>query len=143
MTQPYEDETLLEYETEAEPVPDVVVPVCISEPVVTVETVPQHMQTYTVVVASGTNGGIAELLPLDPLRVRATIIVSDNPVVLCHSKTLAQNGANTASNVPTPQGAYVANSTTPLVLTGTSQLFVAATVSSSTRVSVISERRTP
>lgn len=142
MTQPYDEEALLEYETEAAPTPEVVVPVCVAEPVVTIETVPQHMQTNTVVVSS-TGTAFAELLPLDPLRVRATIIVSDNPVVLCHSKTLAQNAANTASNVPTPQGAYVANSTTPIVLTGTSQLFVAATGSSSTRVSVISERRVP
>lgn len=140
----YEENELLDYETAAEPEPEpfTPIPVCVTEPVVTVATVAQYVICSTVVVATGTNGGVAEVLPLDPLRVRAMLIVSDQPVVLCHSKTEAQNAANTVANVPNPSGAYLPVSTTAIPIHGTARLFVAATSATAGRVTVITERRT-
>lgn len=143
-----DDEQLLEYQTEADddefPVIPDPVPVCVKEPVVTVETVPQHVTCYTVVVDTDVDQGVAELLPLDPLRVRATVIVSDQPVIICHTRPQAQDGSNRVASVPNPNGAYIPASptlSTPVPIHGTQQMWVAGTTTDPARVSVIVERR--
>jgi len=144
-------EQLLEYETEAEPEPvehaqplealrtEVV------RPVVTVPTVPHHVTCSTAVVRSDVAGqNVVQLLPADQLRVRASIIVSDQPVVLAHSLQQAQDSRNTAAGTPFPNGAYVpasATASSPLVVTQTDPLWVAATSVTPARVTVIVERR--
>ena len=149
----YNDEDeLLEYETEVVDDPEPVqpidpIPVSVCDPVVTVETVPQHITTYTLVISTATNAqAVQQLLPLDPLRVRATIIVHDNPAVICHSRASANAAANTVTNTPAPSGAYLLASATlpaaPIVIHGTQEMWIAATTSSTSRVSVIAERRT-
>lgn len=144
----YDENEMLEYEVEAdEPETPVMpispIPVSVCEPVVTVETVPQHMTCYTVVVdTDDVDAGIKELLPLDALRVRATIIAHTAEAIICHSRSQAQDPANTVTNVPNPSG-FLLSIDTPLVLTGTQQMWVAATSSAARRVSVIVERRIP
>lgn len=142
---------LLEYETETEDAPEPLapidpVPVIVQAPVVTVGTVPQHISAYTVVVDTDTDR-VAELLPLDALRVRATIIVHDQPVVLCHTMAQALSATNRATGVPTPSGAFVQASADhpagPIVLHGTQPMWVAATWDQPARISVLVERRTP
>lgn len=140
-----DDDELLEYETEHEPEPEPqAVPVCLDGPVLTVATVPQHATCYTLVVDADVSPGFVELLPADPLRVRAVVLVNDQPVVICDSRTQANASGNQATNVPNPQGAYVpasATASTKITLTGTAQMFVAATTTDPARVSVIVERR--
>lgn len=141
----YSDESeLLAYESEQDhPVavlPIDPVPVRVCDPVITVVTVPQHMTTYTVVVAAGTSTAVSQLLPLDLFRVRATILVNDQAVVICHSQTQAQDPSNVVAAVPNPSGAYVPAGAN-LVITGSQQMWVAATGATPARVTVISERR--
>lgn len=136
---------LLEYEAEQDHdtpvIPMTPIPVVVCDPVVTVPTAPQHISTYTVVVATGTTAQVAELLPLDLLRVSARIIVSDQAVVVCHSQAQAQDSSNRVASVPNPSGAYLPVSTAPVPITGTQQMWVAATSATPARVTVISERR--
>lgn len=138
-----QEDELLEYEGDQEhDAPTVLteaIPVVVCDPVVTVPTVPQHITAYTVVVST-TGPEVMELLPLDLLRVRATVIVSDQPVVICHSQGQAQDPSNQVASVPNPSGAYIPAGT-QLVITGSQQLFVAAVQGVSSRVSVLVERR--
>lgn len=149
MTTYDDDDQLLEYETEADeelPVIPDPVPVCVKEPVVTVETVPQHVTCYTVVVDTDVEQGVAELLPQDALRVRATVIVNDQPVVICHTRPQALDGSNRVASVPNPNGAYVPAGptlSTPVVIHGTQQVWLAGTSATPARVSVVVERRSP
>jgi hypothetical protein len=138
-----EDSEILEYETEqTEQAFEIQpIPVCVSEPVVTVATVPQHVSCTTIVVATGTDGGVEQILPQDPLRVRAQIIVSDMPVVLCHSRPQAGSSSNQVASVPNPSGAYLPVSVSPVVIQGTQPMYVAATSATAARVTVIAERR--
>lgn len=143
----YEEENeLLEYETEAEETPELVqpiepIPVHVCEPVITVATVPQHVSCTTVIVATGADGGVEQILPQDPLRVRAQIIVSDMPVVLCHSRPQAGSTSNQVASVPNPSGAYLPVATSPVAIQGTQPMYVAATSATPARVTVIAERR--
>lgn len=144
-----DENELLDYETEAAEEEDArplqidPVPVHVCDPVVTVETVPQHVNCYTLVIGSESDA-VVELLPQDPLRVRATVIVSDQPVVICHTRPQALAGSNRAADVPNPSGAYIPAGpalSTPVVIHGTQQVWVAATSVTAARVSVIVERR--
>lgn len=148
-----EDDDLLEYEVEEDdddgtPVQSIdPVPVHICEPVVTVETVPQHMTASTFVLSTDIEGqALVQILPQDPLRVRAVVIVHDQPVIICHSRTSANADANTVSGTPEPSGAYVqADPTTPsrpIPIYGVQEVWVAATYGESARVSVFAYRRT-
>lgn len=140
-----QENEVLEYEGEQDHdelvLPIAPIPVVVCEPVVTVPTVPQHVTTYTVVVATGTSTAVSQLLPLDLLRVRATILVNDQAVVICHSQTQAQDPSNVVAAVPNPSGAYVPAGSN-VVITGSQQMWVAATSATAARVTVISERRT-
>ena len=144
------DDELLQYETEsdiederavaaaAEPVP-----VRLDEPVVTVPTRAQHATCYTLQLESDVERYV-ELLPADPLRSRALVIVNDQPVVICDSRAQAGRADNQAVGTPAPSGAYVpASSTlsTQVEIFTTAQMFVAATSASPARVTVITERR--
>lgn len=139
----YTEDELLEYETGAEEPDEAAVKVCIEDPVVTVETVSQFLNTFTIVVDSD-DAQFLELLPYDPLRSRALIIVNDQPVVLCDSRSQANQPGNQVANVPNPVGAFVyasATVSTPVELKTTAQVFVAATTTDPARVSVFVERR--
>jgi hypothetical protein len=144
-----EDDDLLEYETEddtpVEPVAPVPVHVC--EPVVTVETVPQHMTASTFIVSTAIEGQeLVQILPQDPLRVRAVVIVHDQPVIICHSKMSANAAANTVSGTPEPSGGYVqadpSTPSAPIDFYGVQEVWVAATFGESARVTVFAYRRT-
>lgn len=147
-----EDDDLLEYETEDEddgtPVQKIdPVPVHICEPVVTVETVPQHMTASTFVLSTANaDQALQQILPQDPLRVRAVVIVHDQPVIICHSRSSANAPANTVTATPDPSGAFVYASATapsrPIPFYGVQEVWVAATVSDAARVSVFAYRRT-
>lgn len=114
------DDGMLEYETETEePEPPGTVPVDVQGTVATVETVPQHVTCYTVPVDPT---DVAELLPRDVLRVRATVIAAA-AVRISHS---AAAGAIVPPNVP-------------VVIHGTQRLFLLP--GDPADVSVIVERR--
>lgn len=77
---------------------------------------PEHFvcKTFVLATASGVNVGgaqsrtdIDQILGLDPQRKDAAIYAVDTPIVLCHNAQDAQNVANQAAGVPTPQGAYI------------------------------------
>lgn len=151
-----DQDELLEYQTEAdageaadaaalaadaEPIP-----VCVYDPVVTIGTVSQHATCYTLQVDSDLRTRYVELLPEDPLRTRAVIIVNDQPVVICDSRAQAGSPSNQVTGVPDPTGAYIPASaalSTQLEILSTNQFFVAATTADPARVTVIAERRTP
>lgn len=148
-----DDNELLEYETEADAgeaadaaavaAAGEAVKVRLDEPIVTVPTVSQHATCYTLVLDSD-NERYVELLPEDPLRSRALVIVNDQPVVICSSRAQASSTANQVTSVPDPTGAYVPASSalsTTLELFTTAQMFVAATGTDPARVTVIAERR--
>jgi hypothetical protein len=139
-----EYEEVLEYEVQDDDDPSdaSAVKVCVVEPVVTIPGASQYVTAYTVVVETDGNEAYAEVLPYDPLRTRATLIVSTQPVVLTHSLSDAQDSRNQVTSVPNPQGAYLPVSTTAVVMTHTGRMWVAATTAeSAARVSVIVERR--
>src|SRR4051812_44129767 len=111
MTMPYEPgDELLEYETEQDdpgPVQPVEpVPVHVCAPVVTVATVPQHLTALSRVLTAAQP--FVQLLAQDPLRVRATVLVSGaNKVVLCHSLGQAQDPNNLDNTLANPDGAVI------------------------------------
>lgn len=135
---------LLEYQTEHESAgaPVEPVPVAVCDPVVTIETVPQHATAYTVVVATDPAVGAPyeQLLPLDPLRVRATVWATTTDAVICHSLGQAQDPANSTTGVPNPAGAYLPTGL-PIVIHGGQQMWAAATAATASQISVIVERR--
>lgn len=141
--QPGGDE-LLEYETEQDETPGPVMPieplpVHVCEPVVTIATVPQHLTTLSRVLTAAQP--YAQILAQDPLRVRATVIVSGaNKVVLCHSLPQAQNPNNLDATLAAPDGAVISSAATVPVQT-TQPLWVVANTFPTT-VSVLIERRT-
>lgn len=138
------DDELLEYETEAEeedarPLPIDPVPVKISEPVVTVETVPQHVSMFTLTLTAETP--MLPLLPLDPLRVSAQVLRVDNHFILCHSLQQAMDPLNITPAATDANGALVtATFNAPVPVRGTQAVWVATRVFP-TRVGVIVERR--
>jgi hypothetical protein len=145
MTTPYEPgEELLAYQTEQADPPEPAqpiepVPVHVSEPVVTVATVPQHVTCRTITLTS--SQPYAQLLPQDPLRTRASILRGDNHFVICHSAIQAQDPVNTTPASTSTNGAYVtATASAPVVVTGTQALWVATNVFPTT-VGLIVERR--
>ena len=48
-----------------------------------------------------------QILPQDKARLYALIQVFDNQAVLCYSEAQADNAANAANNLPTPDGTLV------------------------------------
>jgi hypothetical protein len=142
MTMPHEaGEELLEYETEQEetgPLPIEPILVHAVEPVITVPTVAQHITCRTIVLDANTPW--AQLLPQDPLRVRARIFTITNGVVICHSVSQAQDLNNTTDQTfATPNGCLISSGVSAII-EGTQQLFV-ATSKFPTRVGLIIERR--
>jgi hypothetical protein len=79
-------------------------------------------------------------LPEDNTRRVARIIAVDNPVILCHSESMAQDAANEVTNVPAPNGGYIpVNLVVPV--TCQSAVFLAATTTATeSRVFVSIER---
>jgi hypothetical protein len=79
-------------------------------------------------------------LPEDNTRRHARIIAIDNPVILCHSENMAQDGANEVTDTPAPNGGYIP---VGLVVPVTCQsvVFLAATTTATeSRVFVSIER---
>jgi hypothetical protein len=97
---------------------------------------------YTVVVQAGQTDptmAVRELVPLDLLRISFTVIALDSPVIIARSIEEAQSPANTQTATPYPVGALLSPSY-KLQLIGNNQLWVAATVNTSSRVLVVVER---
>lgn len=142
-----ENDNLIEVELEQhspEPVQDIVpVPVKVIDPVVTEQTIAQHINTYTVVLTSAEP--VKELIPLDPLRAMAIIISLDHDIVLCHSMQQAQDPANADTSLVNPNGAVisVAGGYPFYIPLETIQRMYVAGNTFPTRVSVILKRRTP
>lgn len=148
----YEEDEMLAYEAEDDTDPEPVmpispVPVSVCGPVVTVETVSQHMSASTFVMSTtAPDQAVQQILPQDPLRVRAWVIVHDQPVVICHSRGSAMAAANTAAGTLAPSGAYVqadpTTPSTPIPIDGVQEVWAAATYGEPARISVFAYRRT-
>jgi hypothetical protein len=99
-----------------------------------------HQGTYfTTVVAIGANP-VDQVLGRDHDRVEARVLTVDEPVVLAQSKEMAENLANQVTNVPNPVGAYLPTGIDRVISNG-DELWIAATSSTPTRVSVEISRR--
>jgi hypothetical protein len=113
----------------------------------TEEIEPEHFECYTFAVqAGGAPQGpgdktYEQVLPLDPMRKMAMIAAIDSTVVLCHSAAQANDPANQVAAVPFPSGAILTVANGYERITGTGPVWVAATVSTVSRVSVIVNRR--
>jgi hypothetical protein len=95
--------------------------------------------TFKTVVLSAANP-YKMALPEDNTRRVARIIAIDNPVVLCHSESQAQDPANEVTDVPAPNGGYIPTGIV-VPVTCHSVVFVAATTTASeSRVFVSIER---
>ena len=113
----------------------------------TEEKEPEHFTCRTFVVQLSTTGqvtnvdvGVAQVLTLDTDRKDASIMAIDSPLVVCHTYRQAVNAANAVSLTPFPEGAYLPAGAS-LSVTGTGPLWVAATVNTASRVSVVQNRR--
>lgn len=123
------DSEILEYEVEqTEPAALSTVPVCVKEPVTTVETVPQHAATSTIVLTSGQP--IAQLLPQDPLRLHAEIFPIDNQIIICHSWPQASDAIDVTADPATPNGLLVLPGREDLIETGVTTAFTAGSAGS-------------
>jgi hypothetical protein len=97
---------------------------------------------YTVVVQAGQSDptmAVRELVPADLLRISYTVISLDSPVVISRSIEEAQSQNNTVTATPYPTGALLPAGQ-KVTLSGNNQLWVAATVNTSSRVLVVVER---
>lgn len=136
------EDQVLEYETEQHaPEEMTAVPVCIADPVVTVPVVPQHTSFRTVVLTS--DDPVRQILPLDPLRVSATVISPDNDAVLAGSKSQASDKANLSdTTLARPNGTLLPKALTAgMPISSTDAVWVAAATYPS-RISVLITRRT-
>lgn len=104
-----------------------------------VQQLPPHMdvRAYTVVITAA--NPVPEVLSQDHTREYAVLQALDNQVVLCSSKSDAQNAGNTVVGLPNPAGAVLAVGIA-IPVKGTSHMRVAAAVYPS-RVSVIAGYR--
>jgi hypothetical protein len=120
MSTDYAARELLEAETDEE-LPGAntppTLPVCVTEKVVTEEVTPQDCVTTTITLSTTTTTsegtGIAELLPADPLRARATILPVDEDIVICHSRAQANDAANQAGSSIATVNAFGATAANP------------------------------
>jgi len=107
----------------------------------TKEIEPEHFICSTYVVNTAQNSTIqAQVLALDLLRKDATILTTDNPIVICHTYRQTQDPNNQVAGVPNPVGAYLPAGAS-LSVSGTGPLWVVATVATPSRVSVAVNRR--
>lgn len=92
---------------------------------------------YTVVISTSQNP-VQLLLGRDYNRVDAVVIAVDEPVVLAQNQSMAEsvNNTNQATVGPVPSGAYIPAGY-PVPINHCDEVWVAATSSSLTRVSVI------
>jgi hypothetical protein len=142
-------EDVLEIETESEvdelyAVEPVKVELC--SPVVTIDTVPQHVSCFTIVLTA--DEPVQKLMDLDPLRHEAIVISLDQDVVLCHSYQQAQDPANVTAALPRPNGYILSGGAgfpPYVVLETTAHLWVAAPVTGeeTARISCIVKRLMP
>lgn len=106
------------------------------------EVEPEYYTFVTYVVAFNTVGyaPYQKVLELDPLRKDWSIYTVDQPVVLCHAFAQVGSPRNQDTNVPNPEGAYLGTGTA-LTFTGTGEVWVVATSTLPTRVSLAISRR--
>jgi hypothetical protein len=139
---PSDQEQLLDYEDELQPPAMMMepVPVRLTEPAVTLETVPQHAGFRTIVLTA--DNPFAQLLPPDPLRVTSQVYSPDHDVVLASSAAQAQDKANISdTSLLRPNGALLASAhPTGIPIDTTDAVWVAGPTYPS-RVSVIVTRR--
>lgn len=141
------DAVMLEHETEQEvntPVaPSPPVPVVVVDAVSVSEIVPQHTSFRTVVLTS--DNPMLQILPLDPLRVSATLCSHDRDVVLAGSRDQAADKANVSdASLLRPNGAllsYQAGFPVPVTISSVDPVWVSAPAYPA-RVSAVITRRT-
>lgn len=80
-----------------------------------------------------------QILGNDPNRRRAVIMTLDEPVVLATSRANADDARNTVNAAGLGAGGFVLPVNTPLEVKSRGPLWIAATSSTLTRVSVLSE----
>jgi hypothetical protein len=138
------DDVLIQHETEHPA--DIEVPSVDPIPVVTVgsvaveEILPQHVAFRTFVLTA--DNPYKQLLALDPLRVRATLLALDDDVVLTSSRAQAMSPANLDSTLATPDGAVLPKSF-PVSVDAVGEVWATAPATTyPARVAVYMTRRT-
>jgi hypothetical protein len=96
--------------------------------------------TYVTVVVSTTINPVALVLPYDPMRQYAYLYSVDQDIVIATTKEQAESSANQVSSVPGPQGGYLPKTTWTPPIRHNDPVWVAATSSTPTRVTVLIER---
>lgn len=96
--------------------------------------------SYSTFVTSTTSNPVLLIAPYDPFRQYAYIYSADEPVVISTVKEQAEAAANQTASVPNPQGAYLPAGTWTPAIRHNDAIYVAATSSTATRVTVMIER---
>jgi len=143
------DELVLEHQVDQHEETDaadfIPVRVVVVDSVVTQDIIPQHVDTFTVVLTD--DEPVQQLMAYDPLRFRAEVAALDADVVLCHSFTQAKDPANLEAGAPMPNGAVLKAPGTGVVplyvdVTTVARMWVAKPAAvGNARVSVILKRR--
>jgi hypothetical protein len=98
--------------------------------------VPDVASATTIVVATGdTTGGIRRLAGRDGERYWACVLTLDQPVVLCFSRAAAEDPRNAGNAAGQSAGGFVVPVGVPVPVQASSEIWVAATSSTATRVS--------
>lgn len=117
-------------------------PVVVRDAVTTVDIIPQHVSFRTFVLT--TDNPYKQILTLDLLRVKATLVTLDHDVVLSSSRGQAMSPSNVVANFPTPDGAVLswqAGFPVPVTLETVGEVWATANTYPS-RVAVYLTRRT-
>lgn len=97
------------------------------------------MSANTIVISTGTNASW-QLLGADENRTRAVIMTLDEPIVIAHNRASSDDSRNAnAGTAGSSAGGFVLPVNTPVELKHSGEVWVAATSSTATRVSVLAE----
>lgn len=101
---------------------------------------PEVASSGALVVSTGAGGtAVLRVIGEDGQRYHAVVMTLDQPVVVCFSRTAAEDPRNAGNVAGASAGGFVLPVNVPLPLNGTSEVWVAATSSTATRVSFLRE----
>ena len=99
---------------------------------------PEIISAQTIVVSTGSNP-VARLLGADMNRKRAIILALDEPVVITNGQAQAYDSRNAGNSAGQTAGGFVLPVNVPIPIDARGEVFVAATSSTPTRVSILVE----
>lgn len=100
--------------------------------------VPEIASASTVVIAAAAGyNRVQRLVGEDGQRFRVTVMTLDQPVVLCFSRTAADDPRNAVNAAGLPAGGFVVPVNVPVTLETSAQVWAAASSATATRVSFV------